>query len=117
MERIYSINEIASLVAPVASAYGVERIMLFGSYARGEARLNSDIDLRIDEGAIKGYFRLAGFYREIEEKFSIPVDVLTTGALSNEFLERIKKDEVILYELLPKISPMQRQEQSPCPTI
>ena len=98
MERIYSISEIASLVAPVARAYGVERVALFGSYARGEARPDSDIDLRIDEGKIKGYFKLAGFYSELEEKFSVPIDVLTTGALDDEFLARIKESEVILYE-------------------
>ena len=98
MEHIYSINEIASLVAPVARAYGVERVALFGSYAKGEARPDSDIDFRIDEGEIKGYFKLAGFYSELEEKFSIPIDVLTTGALDDEFLDRIKESEVILYE-------------------
>ena len=98
MEHIYSINEISALVAPVARAYGVERVFLFGSYARGEARPDSDIDFRIDEGEIKGYFKLAGFYSELEEKFSIPIDVLTTGALDDEFLDRIKESEVILYE-------------------
>ena len=97
-EYIYSINEIADIVAPVAREYGVERVFLFGSYSRGEARPDSDIDLRIDEGEIKGYFKLAGFYSKLEEKFSIPIDVLTTGALDDEFLARIKKSEVILYE-------------------
>jgi len=98
MKRIYSISEIESLVAPIARMYGAKRVALFGSYARGKARLDSDIDLYIDKGKIKGFFQLAGFQRELEEKFSVPVDVLTTGALSDEFLNRIKKEEIVLYE-------------------
>ena len=95
---IYTINEITSLVAPIARAYGAKRVALFGSYARGDAKPGSDIDLHIDKGKIKGLFQLAGFQREIEGKFSVPVDVLTTGALSEEFLSRIKGEEVVLYE-------------------
>lgn len=94
----YTIAEIRSLVTPVARRYGVERVFLFGSYARGEAMPDSDIDLRVDSGAIRGYFKLAGFYRELADALQKPVDVLTTGALSDEFLARIAKEEVILYE-------------------
>ncbi|MCL2344047.1 MAG: nucleotidyltransferase domain-containing protein [Firmicutes bacterium] len=98
MRNVYSISEISSRVAPIARAYGTERVTLFGSYARGEAKPGSDIDLRIDRGKIKGLFQLAGFQRELEEEFAVPVDVLTTGALSKEFLNRIKGEEVVIYE-------------------
>ena len=98
VERRYTISEIQNLVKPVAIRYGVERISLFGSYARGDANLGSDIDLHIDKGAIRGYFKLAGFHREIEEALDMHVDVITTGALDKEFLSRIAKEEVVLYE-------------------
>ena len=98
MRPIYSIEEIASRVNPIARAYGVERVALFGSYARGEAKPGSDIDLHIDRGEINGYFKLAGFLRELEEQFNIPIDLLTTCALSDEFLQDIQKEEVVLYE-------------------
>ena len=94
----YTAAEIQRRILPVAQCYGVERLLLFGSYARGEARHDSDIDLRLDKGAIRGYFRLAGFYRELEEALSMPVDLLTTGSLGDEFLSRISKEEVVLYE-------------------
>jgi predicted nucleotidyltransferase len=95
---LYSVADIKRLVSPVAQRYGVERVALFGSYARGEAAMGSDIDLRVDSGAMRGYFKLSGFHRELEETFATPVDVLTTGALDDEFLARIAKEEVILYE-------------------
>jgi len=97
-DRVYSIEDIQERIFPIAKRYGVERVFLFGSYARGDALPGSDIDLRVDSGAIRGYFKLAGFYRELEEALAIPVDVLTTGSLSETFLSRISDEEVILYE-------------------
>ena len=94
-DKPYTIADIQRLVLPVAQRYGMERVCLFGSYARGEARPDSDIDLHIDSGAIRGYFELAGFYRELEEALAMPVDVLTTGALEDDFLARIEKEEVV----------------------
>ena len=38
----YTIEEIKDKVTPIAQKYGVKRISLFGSYARGEATENSD---------------------------------------------------------------------------
>ena len=54
MSAIYTIPEIKNIVCPLAKEYGAERVYLFGSYARGESTKNSDIDLRIDKGNIKG---------------------------------------------------------------
>ena len=98
MDNSYTVAEIKRLIRPVAERYGVERVFLFGSYARGEAAPNSDIDLRIDGGAIQDYFELSGFHQELEEALSASVDVLTTGSLEDKFLTRISKEEVILYE-------------------
>lgn len=46
MNKIYAVNEISSIVAPILEAFGVERAWVFGSYARGEATESSDIDYR-----------------------------------------------------------------------
>ena len=45
---IYSIQEIQQRIAPIAKQYGLKAVFLFGSYARGEAREDSDIDLLVD---------------------------------------------------------------------
>ena len=50
MDEVYSINEMRSYIAPIAIRYRVERVYLFGSYAKGCATSESDIDLRIDRG-------------------------------------------------------------------
>ena len=48
MPDVYSIDEIKMIVSDVARQYGVKKAALFGSYCRGNADKNSDIDLLID---------------------------------------------------------------------
>ncbi|MDQ7095480.1 nucleotidyltransferase domain-containing protein [Desulfosporosinus sp. PR] len=94
----HTIEEIKAVVEPIARKYGVERVYLFGSYARGDVTENSDVDLRVDKGSLKGMFALCGLYTEIEEALQIKVDVLTTGSLDDDFLRKIQKEEVLLYQ-------------------
>jgi predicted nucleotidyltransferase len=98
MNKVYSIEEISNLVTPVARSYGAASVSIFGSYARGDATTQSDIDFLLDEGGIDDYFVLSAFSRELQEKFAIPIDVLTAGSLDREFLTRIKEEEIPVYE-------------------
>ena len=41
---IYTLDEIKQKAIPIAIEYGVNSMSLFGSYARGEATENSDVD-------------------------------------------------------------------------
>lgn len=91
-----SINEITEVVNKRAKEYGAERVYLFGSYARGDANENSDVDLRIDKGRIKG-MALAGMLVDLMDDLKLPVDLLTTNSLEAEFLERIKGEERLIY--------------------
>ena len=93
----YTIAEIKAVVDPIARKYGVERVYLFGSYARGDFTENSDIDLRVDKGSLKGMFALCELYTEIEEALQTKVDVLTTGSLEDGFLRKIRNEEVLIY--------------------
>lgn len=97
MSKVHSIEEIRDIVCDIAQQYGVERVWLFGSYARGEAKPNSDVDLRIDKGRIRGLFQLSGFHLDIEEKLNTRVDVLTTESLDEKFLIKIRGEEIVLY--------------------
>ena len=96
--KIYSIDEIKSIVAPIAKSYGVGKVYLFGSYARGEANESSDLDFRIDKGNLKGLFKLGGMYMDLEDTFQKDLDLLTTGSLDNDFLSKIAREEILIYE-------------------
>ncbi|MGN0430843.1 MAG: nucleotidyltransferase family protein [Lachnospiraceae bacterium] len=95
--QVYSIDELKQIIAPIAKKYQLANVYLFGSFARGDYDEQSDIDLRIEKGNLKGMFALCGFYTEVSEALERKVDVLTTGSLEDSFLEEIRKDEVTLY--------------------
>lgn len=97
MSAKYTLSEIKDIVAKLAERYGAERVYLFGSYARGDMTAASDIDLRIDKGSIRG-LALAGLLVDLEDALGLPVDLITTNSLDEQFLASIRSDEVLLYE-------------------
>lgn len=92
----YTISDMKEIVAPIAHRYGVERIYLFGSRARGDNAPGSDIDLRVDRGKARGV-ALGGLYEDLSEAFHVDLDLLTTGSLDEDFLQKIR-EEVLLYD-------------------
>ena len=95
---VYSIDEIRRIAAPIAAYHGVERMRLFGSYARGEATESSDIDLRIDCGGIHDLFAMGSLYIDLQESLNKGLDLVTTEGLDAAFLAKIRPDEVLIYE-------------------
>ena len=91
------INSIKETVSDLGKQYGAERIYLFGSYARGEATEQSDIDLRIDRGAIQG-LQFAKFWGALEDKLGKSIDLISNAGMDNDFLSEIKHEEILLYE-------------------
>ena len=79
----YTIDEISSRIRPVAEKYHLKAVYLFGSYARGEARDDSDVDLLVDlSGAdLSGVFAIGGLYNGLEAALQKEIDRITTVAL------------------------------------
>lgn len=94
---VNTLPEIRDVVSRLAAQYGAKRVYLFGSYARGDMTSSSDIDLRIDKGAIQG-LEMAGLLVDLEDALGTPVDLIPTGSLDDSFLSAIQNDEVLLYE-------------------
>ena len=97
MDNAYTLDEIKTKVSDKARQYGVKKVYLFGSYARGEASPGSDIDICIEKGSIRTLFELSGFCQDLEEILGYKVDLVTTSGLSGEFKEQIEKDMVLIY--------------------
>ena len=97
VDKILSIDDITRLVRVQAQKYGVARMCLFGSYARNEQTPQSDIDLRIDKGNVKG-LEIASLLLDLEDSLQKKVDLLTTGAASESFLKMIRPEEKLIYE-------------------
>ena len=80
----YKVMEIRQIITPSAVRYKLKAVYLFGSYARGEATADSDIDFLVDtEGAdLDTLFKLGGLYAELEEAFTCPIDLVTVASLN-----------------------------------
>lgn len=93
----YNIEELRRIIAPIARQHGVESVSLFGSYSRGTASAESDVDLKIEKGQLHSLFQLCGFRLAVEDALKLPVDLVTSESSDRTFLDMIKKDEVLLY--------------------
>ena len=107
MPRVLQLDEIRDTVSELGRKYGLERAYLFGSYARGTATEESDIDLLIDtEGTdIRSLLDLAAVYCDLEEALKKPVDLLTLSSITQEarmpsdaaFREAVIEERKVLY--------------------
>jgi len=95
-----TIDEIKSIIIPLVSPYPISRVILFGSYARGDASECSDVDLIIDsEGRLSGFdfFGIAGL---LIKKMPIKVDVFELREINrpSSMFDSISKEGVVIYE-------------------
>ena len=104
-EEVYTIEEIAELIAPVAKKYNIPKVYVFGSYARGEATANSDVDLMIEGGDFDA-LDIVGIMDEFQSALSKTVDLVTSETLlqkrtkerSRNFINNVNKERRIVYE-------------------
>lgn len=90
------LTEIESKAAPVLRRYRVTRAAIFGSYARGEERENSDIDMLIEFEGDRSLLDLAGLKIELEEVLGREVDVLTYNSLHPLLRDRILSEQKVI---------------------
>jgi hypothetical protein len=93
----YTIEELRRIITPIAQAHGLRSVSLFGSYSKGTARRDSDVDLKIEKGSVMSLFQLSGLRLDIEDALRVPVDLITNDSSDRDFLNLIAKDEVLLY--------------------
>lgn len=84
-------------VVDLAKQYGAAKVSLFGSYARGDQRADSDVDLLLEKGEIKG-MEVFDFQKDLSDKLGCDVDVVTTAGASDRFLGRIAQEAIVLYD-------------------
>lgn len=95
---IFTIEEITKRTTPIAIKHGVNSLCLFGSYARNEAREGSDLDFIMDDGDVTSLIKYMSFVQDLEDEFKCHVDLVSACSYNKSFLNRIKKDVVIIYE-------------------
>ena len=91
----HSLDYIRQVLAEYFADKPVRRVQVFGSYARGEATAESDLDLLIEMDQQVGW-AFFDYPRELAERLGIKVDIGTV--VSDYMMRYIKKDLTTLYE-------------------
>lgn len=92
-----AIQKIKSTVSKLSKKYGVKSAHLFGSYARGTADEDSDVDIIINRGDLRTYDDYFDLRQDLESELNVKVDLLADDSLRPKLFESIKQDWIPLY--------------------
>ena len=106
---IYTIEETKSRVLPVIQKYNIPAMYLFGSYARGEAKEESDLDFLVDTTGTRltSLLSLGELYCDLEEIFQKKIDLVTLRSVMQKvqtesdrsFRDTVMKERVSLSDV------------------
>ena len=92
---VLTIKEIKNRIRPVVEKHHIKDVYLFGSYARGEANADSDVDIYCSSGDVDSLFKRAGLLRELSQALGKDVDVITIGTeLKGRFKKNLEEDMI-----------------------
>ena len=93
-----TLEEIREKVIPIAKKYKIEKISLFGSYARGDADKKSDLDFLVIGGKNFKLTLIFSIAEELREIFNKNVDVFEISEINqdSEFYKKIMNEKVLL---------------------
>jgi predicted nucleotidyltransferase len=73
----------------ITARHGARNVRLFGSWARGDATADSDVDLLVEVDAGRSMLDVVALWQELTELLACDVDVLTDGGVSPYLRDRI----------------------------
>ena len=92
---ILTIKQIKERIKPVMSKHKIENVFLFGSYSRGEANRDSDVDIYCDKGDVKSLWDEAEFIEELKKALEKEVDVVTIGSQMSDYFKQQLEEDII----------------------
>lgn len=97
MVERYTIPELKDRLTPIFEKHGVRKAILFGSYAKGTASANSDVDLLVDSG-LRG-LRFVGLLGDIRQTLGIDVDLFDVAHIEagSQIDREIQETGVMIY--------------------
>ena len=98
--KIYSIDELKTILAKILKDTVVEKAILFGSYAKNCPTETSDIDLIIDSNGKLLNINFYGLLEELVEQLNKNIDLfeITEIQKDSDIYKIIQKEGVVLYE-------------------
>jgi len=96
-----TIEQIKQTVTDYFKDKPVKRVYLFGSYARGDANENSDVDLLVeynDKEKMVSFFDILRMQTDLDKYLRKRVQLVENGTVYYRFVSYIEKDKLKLYE-------------------
>ena len=93
--NVLTIKQIKERIKPIMAKHKINEVYLFGSYARGDANSNSDVDIYCDSGDILSLYDEVEFKEELENALGKKVDVVTIGSQMHEYFKKQLEEDMI----------------------
>src|ERR1700722_3286259 len=96
-KRTFTLAWIKKRVLPILKKHAVKRAAIFGSFARGDAKARSDVDLLIEyKTKDKSLFDLVDLKFELEETLNRKVDLITYSSIYSGIRKQILAEQVVI---------------------
>ena len=84
---VLTLKMIKDRILPVLSKHNISEVYLFGSYARGEANRDSDLDIYCEKGDIKSFIDQVMLEDELKNALGKDVDIVFIGSRMDDFFK------------------------------
>ncbi len=88
------LNSLKALKPELKESFGVKSLGVFGSYARGDTKRNSDLDLLVEFDRVPTMFEFVRLERHLAKVLGVKVDLVMKTALKPEIGKRILAEVV-----------------------
>ena len=97
-ERMPTVAEIKTAASKIGAEYGLKKMYLFGSYAKGTASKDSDVDLLFEKGRTLSLLGVSSMLQSLREKLNVPVDLVSAENMESDFAADVNATRILLYE-------------------
>jgi len=98
VQDVLSIDAIKDIIEPICLEYPIRKIGIFGSYARGQANEESDIDLVIEFNSEIGLFAFSGLKVRFENALKRTIDLVEPETMVESIRKNMEREVIFIYE-------------------
>ena len=98
MKKSEEIEKIKLKIIPILKEHNIIRAGIFGSYARGEQKKKSDVDILVETQDNMGLLEFIGLKLLLQEAVKRKVDLVEYETIRKELKESILNDEIRIFQ-------------------